>query len=185
MEQAEPVTVVVRHRVKPGREAEFEAWQRGINEACLKFRGHMGFHVVRPADRKRPEYLVIFKFDSLANLETWEQSEERREWLARVEPLILHPPALERHTGMEVWFTPPAGRSPPAKYKMVVVTFVALYPLISLAQGFLAPELADWPLLLRTLVLALLLIVIMTYAAMPLVTHLLTPWLYPSERSGS
>jgi antibiotic biosynthesis monooxygenase (ABM) superfamily enzyme len=37
MEESGPVTVVVRHRVKPGREAAFEEWQRGINQAALAF----------------------------------------------------------------------------------------------------------------------------------------------------
>jgi antibiotic biosynthesis monooxygenase (ABM) superfamily enzyme len=181
MESEGPVTVVVRHRVKPGRETAFEQWQRGINEAALKFTGHLGFHVVRPSDPKRLEYLVIFKFDTLANLERWEQSDERRTWLEKVEPFVVHAPALERHTGMEVWFTPPPGRGQPARYKMVVVTFLALYPLISLVQATLSPHLSEWPLLLRTLTTTVLLILVMTYAAMPLVTRLLSRWLYPNE----
>src|SRR6187200_1965028 len=96
-----PVTVVVRHRAKPGLEAEFEEWLRGISRAALGFEGHLGFHVVRPTDSARPEYLVMFRFDTLAHLEEWEESEARRQWLARGEPLTTHPPDRERHTGME------------------------------------------------------------------------------------
>lgn len=175
---AEPVTVVVRHRAKPGREAEFEEWLRGISRAALQFEGHLGFHVVRPTDPKRPEYLVLFRFDTLANLEKWEGSDVRREWLARAEPLVTHPPDRERHTGMEVWFTSPAGQKPPPRYKMVAVTLLAIYPLISLVQLTLAPLLADWPVLLRTLATSALLVCVMTYAAMPVVTRLFARWLY-------
>lgn len=173
-----PVTVVVRHRIKPGLEADFEVWQRGISHASLQFPGHLGYHIIRPAD-SRGEYLVMFRFDSLANLEAWEKSDERRLWLDRVTPLVAQPPTMQKHTGMEVWFTPPAGRSPPPRYKMVVVTFVALYPLLSITAFLIAPHIADWPYLLRMLPTTILTIILMTYFAMPFVTRLLTGWLYP------
>lgn len=180
MEDQGPITVVVHHRVKPSREAEFEEWQRGINHASLQFEGHLGFHVVRPAD-KRGDYLVMFRFNSLANLEKWEKSDERKAWLEKVEPLTAQPPRRERHTGMEVWFTPPVGRKQPPRYKMVVVTFLALYPLIATVQAALVPYLMEWPMLLRAMLTTFLLILVMTYAAMPLMTRLLTGWLYPEE----
>jgi antibiotic biosynthesis monooxygenase (ABM) superfamily enzyme len=178
VEQDGPVSVVVRHRVKPGREAAFEDWQRGIIDAALKFDGHLGFHVIRPPDPKRPEYLVLFKFDSLANLEAWERSAERREWLDRVRPLLAGPPELERHTGLEVWFNPPPGRPAPPRYRMAAVTLLTLYPLILGVQAAVAPHLADWPLPLRTLVTSALLVCVMTYAAMPLTTRMFAQWLY-------
>jgi antibiotic biosynthesis monooxygenase (ABM) superfamily enzyme len=178
MDEGGPVTLVIRHRVKPGSEAAFEEWLRGISQAATRFDGHSGFNVVRPADPSRPEYVVFLRFDSFANLERWEQSEERREWLDRLEPLTIHPPARERHTGMEVWFTPPAGRAAPPRYKMVPVTLLAIYPLILLAQATLVPLLSGWPVLLRTLVTSALLVCLMTYVAMPLVTRLFSRWLY-------
>jgi uncharacterized protein len=178
MEGEGPVTVVVRHRVKPGKEAEFEEWLRGITRAAGLFEGYLGYNVVRPADPSHPDYLVFFRFDTLANLEKWEESETRRQWLEQAEPLSGHPPMRERHTGLEVWFTPPAGRTQPPRYKMVVVTLLAVFPLISLVQVTLVPLLADWPILLRTLLTSVLFVCVMTYAVMPLMTRLLSRWLY-------
>src|ERR687888_19855 len=117
MDQGGPVTVVVRHRVKPGKQAEFEGWLRGISQAVLQFEGHLGLNVVRPADLTRHEYLVFFRFDTFANLEKWEGSQTRQEWLDTLEPLMAHAPARERHTGLEVWFTAPAGSAPPPRTK--------------------------------------------------------------------
>jgi uncharacterized protein len=178
MEHDEPVTVVVRHRVKPGHEAEFEAWQRGINAASLRFPGHLGFHVVRSPDPRRPEFLVLFKFDSLANLERWDTSDERSTWLARLEPLVAKPPVRERYTGMEVWFDAPAGRSAPPRFKMAAVTLLTLYPLIMFVYYFVAPEMAEWPAPVRNLASTALLVGTMTYLAMPFTTRLLGRWLY-------
>jgi antibiotic biosynthesis monooxygenase (ABM) superfamily enzyme len=182
IDQDGPVTVVVRHRVRPGKETEFEEWLRGISRAALKFEGCLGFNVIRPADPGQPEYVVLFRFDTFAHLETWEASETRREWLEKVAPLTVHTPMRERHTGMEVWFTPPAGRAQPPRYKMAIVTLLAIFPLISLVQLLLAPLLSHWPLLLRTLATSSLLVCLMTYVVMPLMTRLFARWLYGPPR---
>src|SRR4051812_10287424 len=100
MDQDGPITVVVRHRVKPGRQPEFEDWLRGITGAALQFEGHSGFNVIQPSEPRQLEYLVFFRFDTFSNLQKWEESQIRREWLDRVEPLTVHPPAWERHTGL-------------------------------------------------------------------------------------
>src|SRR5262245_17510441 len=151
MDQDGPVTVVIRHRVKPGKEAEFEEWVRGITRAAGAFEGYLGYNVVRPADAAHPEYVVFIRFDTFANLEKWEDAGTRRRWLELLEPLTARAPSRERHTGLEVWFTPPAGRAQPPRWKMAAVTLLAVYPLISLVQATLVPLLADWPVLLRTL----------------------------------
>jgi antibiotic biosynthesis monooxygenase (ABM) superfamily enzyme len=178
MEQDGPVTLVIRHLVKRDRQAEFEEWLRGITRAVLQCEGSLGSNVVRPTDPHRLEYVIFLRFDRFANLERWEGSEVRRQWLERVEPLTLQAPTRERHSGLEVWFTPPPGRAQPPRAKMIVVTLLAIYPLILLAQLTLAPLLASWPLVLRTLVTAGLLVCLMTYLAMPLMTRLFATWLY-------
>jgi len=69
--------------------------------------------------------------------------------------------------------------APPQQAKMAAVTLLGIYPLILLASRTLAPAL-DWlPLLLRELVVAAVLVVLMTYAVMPLLTRLLERWLLP------
>ena len=98
MEQDGPVTVVIRHRVKPGREAEFEGWLRGITRAAIGFPGYLGNHISRPTDARRPEYLVLLKFDSLPNLEAWENSDVRRECLEKAQPLSVSPSVLLKET---------------------------------------------------------------------------------------
>jgi antibiotic biosynthesis monooxygenase (ABM) superfamily enzyme len=176
MEQDGPVTVVVRHRVRPGKEAEFEEWLRGISGAARSFEGHRSLNVVRPGDLRRPEYLVFFQFDTFANLEKWEKSEERLEWLKRVAPLTVRSSPWERHTGMEVWFSPHAGQVQPPRWKMAIVTLLAIYPLVLLVQVTVAPLLEPWPLLLRTLVISSLFVCLMTYVVMPLMTNRVFGW---------
>ena len=177
MEQEGPITVVVRHRVKLGKEAEFEEWRRGISQAAAQFAGHLGCTVIRPAPPSL-DYIFLFRFDTLDHLRAWEESDTRHQWLTKLDLITAEMVGRERHTGMEVWFTPPPGRMPPPRYKMVAVTMLGLYPLVMLVQLTLGPQLASWPLPLRTLVSAVLLVVLMTYLAMPLLTRLFARWLY-------
>jgi hypothetical protein len=62
---------------------------------------------------------------------------------------------------------------------MAVVTFAAIYPLALLANVVLAPRTAAWPLLLRPIAFAGVLVPLMTWIVMPRLTRLLRRWLYP------
>lgn len=42
------VTVVVTRTIKAGREADYEAWLRGVAEVAGRFKGHLGMTVFRP-----------------------------------------------------------------------------------------------------------------------------------------
>ena len=66
------------------------------------------------------------------------------------------------------------------RYKLALLTWVAAYPVITVILGLIGPELADWPLGLRTLVVSLLMVATLTWLVMPMLTRLLRPWLRPS-----
>ena len=178
-----PVTVVITRRVKPRCKKAFEKFISGITAAAMTFDGHLGTNVFRPSNPSDNEYRIIFKFDHVSNLKTWEESECRRHWLARAESLRLEPARIRIITGLETWFTLPSPRvnSPPPRYKMAAITLLTLFPLIQLANITLAPLLAILPLpiLLRSFIITGILVLIMTYVAMPRMTKLFSKWLYP------
>ena len=182
-----PVTVVITRRVKPRCKKAFEKFISGITASAMTFEGHLGTNVFRPSRREDNEYKIIFKFDRASNLRIWEESECRRQWLARAESLRLEPARIRVITGLETWFTLAAPKSilPPPRYKMATVTLLTLFPLIQLANLTLAPllELLPLPLLLQSLIITAILVLIMTYAAMPRMTKLFSPWLYPKKKS--
>ncbi len=178
-----PVTAVASRRVKPGREREFEEWATGILGTVNGFPGYLGSEVLRPGeDPEDDEYRIVFRFDQASNMRAWEQSEERRRWLKRAEPLI-HEEKINVLTGLETWFTRPSrpGEPAPPRYKMAVVTWLAVYPLITLILVLLGPVLGLLPMLVRTLVLTVLMVTLMTYVIMPRLTRLFSFWLYPDR----
>ncbi|VEP15601.1 conserved hypothetical protein [Hyella patelloides LEGE 07179] len=184
-----PVTVVISRRVKPGCEAAFEKFMSGITSAAMTFEGHLGTNVFRPSSRENNQYHIILKFDRASNLRVWEESECRKQWLARAESLRLEPATIRVISGLETWFTLPSPKPiiPPPRYKMAAITLLAIFPLIQLVNLIFAPllELLPLPLLLRSLIVTAIIVLLMTYVVMPRMTKLFSKWLYPKRRCST
>ena len=79
---------------------------------------------------------------------------------------------------------PPASGPAPAtaapKWKMALLTFVGLYPLILLVPKLLGPTVAGWPLWLNTVASLAVIVPVATWGTMPLLTWVCRRWLYPA-----
>jgi uncharacterized protein len=183
-EAAGPVTATVTRRVKPGHEAAYEEFLAGINSAAKAFPGYLGEEVFRPAGGAGGEYRIVYRFDSPAHLRAWLDSGERAAWLARAEPHVAGPMRTQYLTGLESWFTLPAqpGARPPPPYKMAILTWATIFPLITLVVLASAPLIGSWQLFPRLAVTTLVTVSAMTWVVMPRVTRLLRGWLYPGRR---
>ena len=177
-----PATGVATRRIEQGREGEFEDWTSGILAAAKEFPGYLGSDVLRPNDSEDDEYRIIYRFDHTSNLERWEKSDERRRWLDKAEPLVREQ-KVRRLTGLETWFTLPsrAGQPAPPRYKMALVTWLAVFPTVLIIFTLFGPLLNLLPMVLRTLLFTLTMVSLMTYVIMPRMTRLFSFWLYPEE----
>ncbi|MBW4550825.1 MAG: antibiotic biosynthesis monooxygenase [Aphanocapsa sp. GSE-SYN-MK-11-07L] len=183
-EQPEPVTVIFTHFVKQGCEAAYEQWVQGISQAARQFDGHLGLSILRPSPGVRREYVSILKFDSYDNLKAWMESAARQEWLEKAAPLV-EDLKVEMLTGMEAWFTLPSQPpiKPPPRYKMAILSWVAVYALLSLLGFSLAPLLAALPAFVRTFIISVIMVLLMTYLVMPWMTQWTKAWLYPKRKA--
>jgi antibiotic biosynthesis monooxygenase (ABM) superfamily enzyme len=179
----EPVTVLFSRRVKPGREADFEAWAHGATAAAHHFPGHLSAYVLDAPDSR--DYHILFTFADRNSMQAWLDSDERQKWLARVGELIEADRGLQQLTGLETWFKLPGSNvptmTPPPRWKMWLVSIVAVYPLVLAFQVLVVPRMAGLPLPLRALMFPLVLLTLMTFAVMPVVTRLLRRWLAPRQ----
>ncbi|MEG4577450.1 antibiotic biosynthesis monooxygenase [Microcoleus sp. N3A4] len=180
-EESHLVTAIISHTVRPGRDGGYEEWLHGITTAAHKFQGHLGVSVIRPCDRAHPEYVAILKFDRYNNLKTWLESDTRQEWIERLQPLIEKPEAIQTLTGLETWFTLTGKpmKSPPPRYKMMLVTWLGVFLTLPMLNRLLAPLLSGLPVLLAQLISTGLGVALLTYAIMPRLTQLFRKWLYP------
>lgn len=183
---ASAVTVVVSRRVKSGCEVEFEKLSTAMSEAATKFPGHLGSNMFRPASADDPEYRIVFKFRTPADLEKWQNSAERLAYLDNFEELLIEPAKTEVLSGMVTWFTLPGQNpvKPPPKYKMTLVSWLALYPAVSIIFLVFGDLLQPVPLLLRTMIITGFLMPLMSYVLMPRFTRWFAFWLYPKNQQS-
>ena len=177
---AGPVTIVFRRTVRPGGEQAYRAWVEGIQVASRGVPGFLGASTVGQGARGR-EYLSVVRFDSFENLRAWEDSELRREWLARLPPGVVEGEAeIRRLEGLESWFTGPGVATPvaPSPHRMALVLVVVVLALVSALTPLVRLVLGDAPPLARTAVTVIVQVVLMTYVIMPRVTRLLSGWLF-------
>jgi antibiotic biosynthesis monooxygenase (ABM) superfamily enzyme len=181
-----PVTVVISRRVVKGQEAEFERLSSQMTERAARYPGYLGASMFRPASSDDPEYRIIFKFNDETTLSVWQQSSERAEILEQIEPLLVAPSQVETTSGIINWFTLPGHNpvKPPPKYKMTFVSWLALYPTVTIIFLLFGDLLAQVPLLLRTMLITAVVMVAMSYLLMPRFTRWFAFWLFPKREQN-
>lgn len=176
----EPVTVVVTRRARPGREADVDAWLRGIIAATAPFPGYQGSTVLRPRGAGQPEHVLVFRFDSAENLRRWQESEERADWLRRAEPFTERY-EVKTMEGLEPFFDLPGTVAPPM-WKMLLLTWIGLYPLILLVGWATNHLFVGVPFEITAAPQSMATVLFMGFPVMPWLTRITSKWLYPSQR---
>ena len=189
---SKPVTVIVKRIAKKDKIKEFEEWLSGISKEVSRQEGSMGIDIIKPtpniSNKSKPEYVIIFRFNTYENLDKWEKSPIRQEWLQKGRKLAESDYDVQKLTGLEFWFTPYFNDEsspmiplqPPPRYKMVIVTI----PVISILLMTLVPqihfltEMLSIPFSIRLVIALTITVLLMTYVIMPILTKLLKPWLF-------
>lgn len=141
MAQNKHVTLVITHALKPGQEADYEAWLGRIMPIAAEFPGHLGANVIRPGAGMN-EWNIVIRFDSLDNLYAWTCSSQRKQLVAEVEPLLEGGDRTEVRTDAAFWFTPPAPRvRQPKRWKQFLITLMVIFPSVNLV-GWLSGQMA-------------------------------------------
>ena len=179
--QTQPVSVIIDRNVVPGKQAEFETLLNGIIEVSSHRKGYLGTNVTKPKSKDNNYYQVIFRFDSQENLDVWIQSEDRKKWVEKIDHVLEKPTQLQFITGLETWFCLPGTPTitPPPRYKMAVVAWLAITPLLIVFNYSFDPLFKDLALVPRFICMTPWIVLIMTYILMPFMTKLFKWWLYP------
>lgn len=178
-----PITRIARRHARPGREKEYEATVREMFAAMHATSGFLGADLI-PPEQPGDDYQVVVRFACETALQLWDESPQRAHFRERLVALAENEPAYRTLTGLEAWFTPPV--VPPSLHpprgRMTFVTWLGIFPTVSLYLWLIAPLLAGLPFLLRTAILTGLIVPTMTYLLMPRLTRLLKNWLNPAGR---
>jgi len=174
------VTAVITHRVRPGREEGYETWIKGISAAAREFSGHLGVSILRPQPGTSPDYVIVLQFNTCGNLTNWLNSDIRKGWIDRVQPLIQEQESIQVLTGLEAWFQLPKQPShgPPKRYKQAILVWVGVMLVSLVVHPLMAPVMQYLPWLLRVAVSVAITVGLLSYVIMPRLTRWFKGWLF-------
>ena len=180
MDPSVSVTAVLTHHVRPGREAGYEEWLKGIAADAGNCTGYLGAHILRPELGVSSDHVIVVQFETCQQLDAWMQSETRRGWIERVQPLIREPESVKVLTGLEPWFQLPGQPRPPApkRYKQALLVWFAVAGLSLLVGPLVGAVLPGVPQVLHILISTGITVALLTYWVMPLLTRRFKGWLF-------
>ena len=172
------VTEVICRNISAGHEKDYNDWLERFMISERQFPGYLGTTIIAPGGNTSSVRYVINRFSDQASLDAWEKSKVALSLIDEVNKYAT----LQRVTGLETWFNLPNLKtiSAPPKWKMAIVSFIGAYCISSLASFVLRPFLGLRPLFFN-LFMTIILVIGLTYFAMPLLSRLLRRWLYPKS----
>ena len=87
-------TVIIGQRVRPDSEQEFIKWQHDLNDVASHYPGFIGAEVTAPT-AVQPDWVVVYRFDSIANVAAWINSAARQDRLAAGQQYFDGPPTQQ------------------------------------------------------------------------------------------
>ncbi|HZA09472.1 antibiotic biosynthesis monooxygenase [Mycobacterium sp.] len=174
------VTVVVTHRVRPEDVDDFLAWQERLRTVESKFGGFRGSELFRPIPGVQDDWTVLYRYDTVADLDKWLTSKERQQLLDEGKKFSdFQLRTVDNSFGSWFSFDDHGVPAPqPSNTKSAIAVWVGLYPTVVLLTLALSP--LKLPLWLAMLVGNLLSSSVMTFVTMPYyVNPLLKQWLWP------
>ncbi len=71
------VTVIIGQAIRPGFEDDYVAWRKKVDAAASRYPGYLGSEL-RPPTGAQPDWITIYRFDSVANAQSWINSSTRQ-----------------------------------------------------------------------------------------------------------
>ncbi|MBA6296362.1 antibiotic biosynthesis monooxygenase [Colwellia sp. MB02u-9] len=179
----EGATVVITHRVREGKHADYESWSNEIAPLCKASKGNLDWHIVCPISGLTETYTIIIRFDTRAHLQDWMESPTRSRLIDKVQPLLVTGDDFFISSGLDFWFTPERAKAKvPVRWKQCIVTWSAIYPLVLGVPIVIAPvlQLLHFPdnHFITTLAVTGVIVFLMVYWIMPRYTRFIQRWLF-------
>jgi antibiotic biosynthesis monooxygenase (ABM) superfamily enzyme len=87
-------TVIIGHKVRRDCETEFLAWQHAVNDAASHYPGFIAAEVNSPT-AVQPDFVIIYRFDSIANVQAWINSATRQDAIVAGRRSLDGPPTQQ------------------------------------------------------------------------------------------
>lgn len=179
----EGATAVITHRVRDDKHIEYENWMGEIGPLCMAAPGNLDLHIVRPVPGLTDTFTIIIRFDTNAHLQQWLESPTRRRMIEKARPMLVAGDDFYVSSGLDFWFAAKQAHAKiPIKWKQLLVTWSAIYPLVMFVPPLVVPSLRAVGLpehrFIDTAIVTGIVVTLMVYIVMPRYTRLIQRWLY-------
>jgi antibiotic biosynthesis monooxygenase (ABM) superfamily enzyme len=175
-------TEVIVTDVKPGKEAEYRDWANRIDQVESGFPGFRGSYVQPPAQGET-SWTTLLRFDTVAKLNGWLESPQRRDLLAETDDMVDRVMVHRVDTSFPGWVPrDPITGKPPSMWKTAALVLLTLFPVVMLELKFLMPYLQSIPLSPRTFIGNAISVALTTWPLMPLAIRFFHAWLFPENQ---
>jgi len=83
-------TVIIGQRIRAGQDQAFETWQSNMNREAAKYPGFIAAEV-NPPTAVQPDWVIVYRFDSIANVQAWLNSATRQQLLLDAQQYFAGP----------------------------------------------------------------------------------------------
>lgn len=175
----EAVHCAILRIAREGKEREFEeALNRFIARSMLND-DTTGAHVIHPSEASRPrEYGILRAFRSVEARERFYASELFQDWVREVEPLVEGDAVEQPLHGLEAFFRGGGQKQPPPRWKMAIVTWLGVFPVVLFWSRTLPPLLQSLHSVAVTAVVTAVAVVTLAWFVMPVLTSCFAGWLH-------
>ncbi|GEP52138.1 antibiotic biosynthesis monooxygenase [Flavobacterium noncentrifugens] len=176
-------SVVINHHIIAGKQEQYEVWLEEIGAICKKSTGNIDWQVIRPIPNLTFNYTVIIRFDTIAHLKNWMESEDRKRLIQKANRLLAEDDRYFIKSGLDFLFPlEDENRKVPVRWKQYLATWSGIYPLsigiplmvIPILKSLHVPENK----FIYSFFISGIVVFIMVYLLMPHYTKLIRKWLY-------
>lgn len=177
-----PIHVVITRRVRPGCEAQYQEALRKFFQTSFAHEGVLGASmIVPPPGSGSREFGILRTFASARDRDAFYASPLFQEWNKTVAPFAEDDWTSRQLHGMEAWFRSP--QSAPARWKMALLTWAAVWPATVAVRALLHPLLGGTlPAVLFAGAVAAGVVALLTWLLMPWLVRAARGWLQPPEQ---
>lgn len=163
------ITTIARHQVIPGKEEQFFTWLDKTSKACENYKGYIGTKTSSPINPENNEYVTIFRFDNLENLDRWLNSETRKLLLVELNSITQGKTTISKISGIDYYFE--NSKKELSLPYMTLITYLGLMPLVLFIPPLFKKYLNHQGIYLSFTSTALI-VILMSYLVMPMLVKL-------------
>ena len=179
-----PVTVRVTQKVKADHLPAIEDKLGATLALAAEADGFLGANVIKLRGSDGDRLDVLIRFASLAQLDSWRKGDQARRAFAEKGVQLVEPVSLVLEEGSVSWSDLPDAKTVtmPPKWKMAIITWLAIFPTLTIFLWVTRPLFGPMPLVVRIFFNTIMIAPLMTWVIMPQMTRLFRAWLFATSR---